>query len=82
MRCITYALVEYALADEAGKSELLLKLFAEMEVQKSFKRAFDEWNLTPLNDALDERLDWRNAGNEWNFVGNEIREQILMCSEK
>lgn len=36
-----YALVEYALADEAGKLESLLKLFAEAEVREAFKQILD-----------------------------------------
>ncbi|MEM8506091.1 MAG: NACHT domain-containing protein, partial [Cyanobacteria bacterium P01_D01_bin.1] len=72
-----YALVEYALADEEGKSESLLRLFAEEAVRLAFRQAFDEWNLRPLDRAIDERLDWGEFGNEWNFVGNAIREQDI-----
>ncbi|MEO1389133.1 MAG: pentapeptide repeat-containing protein, partial [Cyanobacteria bacterium J06634_6] len=72
-----YALVEYGLLDDVGKSEELLQLFANGDVRAAFRRAFDEWNLTPLNDALDEQLDWQTFGNDWNFVGNAIREQTI-----
>ena len=72
-----YALVEYGLSDEGGKSEALLRLFAEPEMKAAFKDAFDQWNPALLNAEIDRRLDWKDFGNEWNFVGNAIREQSI-----
>ncbi|MEL6354494.1 MAG: NACHT domain-containing protein, partial [Cyanobacteria bacterium J06627_28] len=70
-----YALVEYALGDEENKPDELLQLFADKQVRAAFRRAFDEWNRTPLDEAVDARLDWGPADNEWNVVGNAIRDQ-------
>ncbi|NEP17810.1 MAG: TIR domain-containing protein [Leptolyngbya sp. SIO4C1] len=72
-----YTLVEYALADESPKSETLLQLFAEPEIKAAFRQAFDQWQMNPLADALAHRLDWQAFGNEWNFIGNAIREQNI-----
>ncbi|KPQ34169.1 MAG: WD domain, G-beta repeat/Pentapeptide repeats (8 copies)/NACHT domain, partial [Phormidesmis priestleyi Ana] len=72
-----YTLVEYGLADEAGKAEALLRLFAEPAIKEAFKQAFDRWDVTPLGSALAERLDWQDYGNEWNGIGNAIRAQNI-----
>ncbi|MGP1383717.1 MAG: NACHT domain-containing protein [Thainema sp.] len=70
-----YALVEYALVEEETKPEELLELFAEPEIKETFRQAFDRWDGTLLQGELEQRLDWQEFGNEWNFVGNAIREQ-------
>ncbi|MEO1127274.1 MAG: NACHT domain-containing protein, partial [Cyanobacteria bacterium J06639_16] len=70
-----YALVEYALAEDETKPEALLQLFVDPEIKQAFRQAFDRWDMTPLSEELDRRLDWQAFGNEWNFVGNAIRDQ-------
>ncbi|MEM9218409.1 MAG: NACHT domain-containing protein, partial [Cyanobacteria bacterium P01_F01_bin.150] len=69
-----YALVEYALAED-GKSDTLLSLFGEPEIKAAFRRTFDQWDATPLSQAMEQRLDWQDYGNEWNFIRHAIRSQ-------
>ncbi|MCG8363991.1 MAG: hypothetical protein MJA27_11750, partial [Pseudanabaenales cyanobacterium] len=72
-----YTLVEYALADDEAKPEALLQLFAEPEIKQAFRDAFDQWRAAPLSEALDQRLDWKDFGNELNFVGHAIRDHKI-----
>ncbi|NET37805.1 MAG: NACHT domain-containing protein [Cyanothece sp. SIO1E1] len=72
-----YTLVEYALTDEEHKPEALLQLLAEPEIKDAFHQAFTRWDVEHLNQALDQRLDWQDFDNEWNFIGNAIREQSI-----
>ena len=70
-----YTLIEYVLTDEEDKSEALLTLFAESEIKSAFHQAFNQWDSVVWNRSIEQRLDWRDFGNEWNFVGNAIRDQ-------
>lgn len=72
-----YTLVEYALGDEENKSEALLELFAEPEIKDAFQQAFEQCDGGLLAAELDKRIDWQDFGNEWNLIGNAIREQTI-----
>ncbi|MGF1513167.1 MAG: NACHT domain-containing protein, partial [Elainellaceae cyanobacterium] len=72
----TYALVEYALGEE-GASPEILQLLDEPEIKAAFRRAFDQWDATPLRQAVDQRIALTDDqwANEWNFVAQAVQEQ-------
>ncbi|MGF1538315.1 MAG: hypothetical protein ACFB4J_17775, partial [Elainellaceae cyanobacterium] len=68
-----YALVEYGLSETRAASEEVLLLLDKPEIKSAFRQAFDQWDVTPLQQALDQRLDaWTD---EWNFIARAIQEQ-------
>ncbi|MGB3788484.1 MAG: hypothetical protein WA949_10780, partial [Phormidesmis sp.] len=72
-----YALVEYGLTYEGSKRETLLALFGDPEIKTAFKQAFDRWSISPLNEGLDQRLNWEGNDSEWNFVATASRNQDI-----
>ena len=73
----SYALVEYGLSEEGAQSEAILRLLDEPETKAAFRDAFDQWDVTPLTQAVDQRttLSQDPWANEWNFVAQAIQSQ-------
>ncbi len=63
-----HTIVEYALGGEVVKTEPLVKLFGEPEIKQAFRTAFDHGDLTPLVKAFDQRLNWQDEDDDWNFA--------------
>jgi predicted NACHT family NTPase len=64
-----YALVEYALDEEATKPESVLNLFREKEIRDAFWKAYNGNPSDFINDA-ENFLDW-------NKLGDDIRESQI-----
>ncbi len=58
----TYALVEYAIREE-GTSPAILQLLDEPETKAAFRQAFDQWDATPLRQAVDQRTSANRTTN-------------------